>query len=94
MKQENTSQMMTANPWGDGQLSTTTLLILLILIVIVFVGSTWFLLPTLSTVSGVQTAPSTKLPAPTCQRSGALDLPPSITEHQNDYLKCLKKEMR
>ena len=94
MKKENTSQMMTANHWEDGQSFTTTQLILLILTAIVFVGSTLYLLPMPFMANGVQIDHSIKLPVPSCQPLAAQGLPPSITERQSDYLICLKKEMK
>ena len=94
MKKENTSQMMTANHWEDGQHTTTTQLTLLTLIAIVFVGSILYLYPIHFTGSGAQIDHSIRLPVPSCQPLGLQGLPRSITERQSDYLICLKKEMK
>lgn len=94
MKQENTSQMTTANHWEDGPPFTTTLLISLILIAIVFVGSISYLLPMPFMDSGGKTDHFIKQQALRCQPLDVQAKQPSTTERQNDYLICLEKETK
>ena len=91
MKLENIYAMMTANHLVAVRRFTIALLILLILIVIAFGVNSWLLWRTISTVAGVQTAPSIKLPAQLCLPSDAQERLRLITERPKDYLACLKR---
>jgi sRNA-binding regulator protein Hfq len=69
---------------------TIILSILLILIVIAFGVNTWLVWRTIFMGNGVQTASSITLPANYCLPLDAQARLRLITEHPNDYIKCLE----
>jgi hypothetical protein len=70
MNEDSMFVMMIANLSVGTRRITTTMSILLILIVIVLGVNTWLMWRIISMGNGVQTDPSTKPPAHSCQASG------------------------
>ena len=92
MKEENMFVTMIASHSVATRRFMIILSILLILIVIAFGVNSWLLWRTISTVAGVQIAPSIRLPAQLCLPSDAQERLRLITERPKDYLRCLQKE--
>ena len=92
MKEENMFVTMIASHSVATRRFMIILSILLILIVIAFGVNSWLLWRTISTVAGVQIAPSIRLPAQLCLPLDAQERLQLITERPKDYLKCLTKE--
>ena len=91
MKLENMYAMMIANRSADGlrfMIILSILWILTAIVLSVIIWSTWL---TNSTVNGVQTDPSIKLPHQLCLPSDARERLRLITERPKDYLACLDR---